>query len=90
MHEFTNADVALLLKIQEEFRAMLRKYGTRVPAIVPAVACVRIAKALLDVYPEAERKETIETTIIPFLLGETKSRPAKGKSRLILPPGTLN
>lgn len=88
--EFTAADVALLLKVQQELRTMLQKYqGTRVPAIVPAVALIRVAKVLLDTYAEPDRKLTIEDIIIPFLRGET-SQPSK-RSGLILPPGfTIN
>jgi len=86
--EFTNADVAQLLKIQNEVRDVLKKYSSNTPAIVPAVALVRIAKELLDVYPEVDRKPTIDDIIVPFIKGET-SMPSRrrGASRLILPPG---
>lgn len=83
--EFTHADVAQLLKIQEEIRELLQKYQHNTPAIVPAVACVRIAKVLLDAYPKADREATITDVIIPFIKGET-SQPSK-RGRLILPPG---
>ena len=88
MHQFTNADVEQLLKIQNEVRDLLRKYAERTPAMVPAVALIRVAKELIDVYPDAERVETIDTVIIPFLKGETQQRPPK--SGLILPPGLSN
>lgn len=86
--DFTNADVAQLLKIQDEIRNLLRKYAENTPAIVPAVALVRVAKELLDVYPEADRQPTLTDIIIPFLRGESQ-RPSRqrGQSRLILPPG---
>lgn len=86
--EFTNADVAQLLKIQDEIRNVLRKYSSTTPAIVPAVALVRIAKELLDVYPEIDRQPTLTDIIIPFLRGENM-RPSRkrGQSQLILPPG---
>lgn len=81
--EFTHADVVQLLKIQEDIRHLLAKYRENTPAIVPAIACVRIAQALLQVYPEADRTETINSVIIPFLRGAT----LHPKSGLILPPG---
>lgn len=83
--EFTNADVAQLLRIQGDVRETLQKYRLTTPAIVAAVACVRIAKALLDVYTEAERKEVVETVMVPFLLGETQQRTPSRRSGLILP-----
>lgn len=85
---FTSADVAQLLKIQNEVRDVLRKYSANTPAIVPAVALVRIAKELLDVYPDVDRKPTIEDIIVPFIRGENKMPSRnRGESRLILPPG---
>lgn len=87
--EFSRADVAELLRIQAEIRELLQKYRLHVPAIVPAVACIRIAAVLLEAYPEAERKDTIETVLIPFLKGETQMKKPSG-SRLILPPNLRN
>jgi hypothetical protein len=84
--EFTNADVAQLLKIQEEVRELLRKYREHTPAIVPAVALIRVAAVLLDAYPDADRKATVEDIIIPFLRGE-QQQPSKRRGSIILPPG---
>lgn len=83
MITFTHADIEQMLKIQAEIRDLLQKYRLHVPAIVPAVACIRIAQALLEVYGEAERRETIDTVLIPFLKGEQQMRPSR--SKLILP-----
>ena len=85
--EFTHADVVHLLKIQEEIRELLKKYRENTPAIVPAVACVRIAKVLLDPYPDPDRKATIEDVIIPFIRGESSQPSKRRRGGLILPPG---
>jgi len=85
--EFTHVDVTQLLKIQEEIRQLLRQYADRTPAIVPAVALIRVAKVLLDVYPEHDRQVTLTDIIIPFLRGEAQQPSKRKKSNLILPPG---
>jgi hypothetical protein len=80
-----DADAPHLLKIEDAIGRALRPFnnpGTE--SALAALACIRIAKQLLDPYPAIDRQQMLPAMIAYLSGGQVQ--PAEGASALWTPP----
>lgn len=82
--KFDRAEAAQMQNIQGDLERVLLPYRENTEAGVAAFAAVRIARTLLEKYPDSVRRQLLEEVVIPFLRGETKA-PGLRDSGLLTP-----
>lgn len=76
---FKEGDFQKMIDVEKRVGEVVRPLKDRVEAALVAFALLRMARALLNLYPEAGRRMLVEDTAIPFLRNE----PVDGDSKII-------
>jgi hypothetical protein len=84
MLDFTDKQKAEMFALEQQLALVLQRANAqKVEAAVAAFACVRCARILLNLYPEAARGVLVDETVIPFLKNE--QAPAADAPLIVIP-----